>query len=55
MPRERSSRRRLLTLFLLLLVPAFSRQSLVAILSTHPSLDARLAQLRRLEAEGLAR
>ncbi len=39
----------------LMLVPAFSRQSLIGILSTHPSLDARLAQLRRLEAEGLAR
>ncbi len=39
----------------LLLVPAFSRQSLVGILSTHPSLEARLAQLRKLEAETLAR
>lgn len=39
----------------LLLVPAFSRQSLIGILSTHPSLEVRLAQLRRLEAEGLAR
>ncbi len=38
----------------LMLVPAFSRQSLIGILATHPSLDARLAQLRRLEAEGLA-
>ena len=38
----------------LLLVPAFSRQSLIGILSTHPSLDVRLAQLRRLEARELA-
>ena len=38
----------------LLLVPAFSRQSLIGILSTHPSLDVRLAQLRRLEAQELA-
>ena len=38
----------------LMLVPAFSRQSLIGILSTHPSLDARLAQLRRLEAQELA-
>lgn len=38
----------------LMLVPAFSRQSLIGILSTHPSLDVRLAQLRRLEAQELA-
>ena len=38
----------------LLLVPAFSRQSLIGILSTHPSLEVRLAQLRRLEAQELA-
>lgn len=37
----------------LLLVPAFSRGSLVALFATHPSLEARLAQLRRLEAEEL--
>lgn len=39
----------------LMLVPAFSRQSLIGILSTHPSIDVRLAQLRRLEAEALSR
>ena len=38
----------------LMLVPAFSRQSLIGLLATHPSLDARLAQLRRLEAQELA-
>ena len=38
----------------LMLVPAFSRQSLIGLLATHPSLDARLAQLRRLEAQALA-
>ena len=38
----------------LMLVPAFSRQSLIGILSTHPSLETRLAQLRRLEAQELA-
>ena len=37
----------------LMLVPAFSRRSLIGLLATHPSLDDRLAQLRRLEAEGL--
>jgi heat shock protein HtpX len=38
----------------LMLVPAFSRQSLIGLLATHPSLDVRLAQLRRLEAQELA-
>lgn len=38
----------------LMLVPAFSRQSLIGLLATHPSLEVRLAQLRRLEAEELA-
>lgn len=39
----------------LMLVPAFSRRSLIGLLATHPSLEDRLAQLRRLEAEGLER
>lgn len=39
----------------LMLVPAFSRQSLIGLLATHPSLEDRLAQLRRLEAEELGR
>ncbi|MBI3748104.1 MAG: zinc metalloprotease HtpX [Chloroflexi bacterium] len=39
----------------LMLVPAFSRRSFIGILATHPSLEDRLAQLRRLEAEGLER
>lgn len=39
----------------LLLVPAFSRGSLVGLFATHPSLEVRLAQLRRLEAAGLER
>ena len=39
----------------LLIVPAFSRQSLAGLLSTHPSLETRLEQLRRLEAAELAR
>ncbi len=39
----------------LLIVPAFSRQSLVGLLATHPSLETRLEQLRRLEAAELSR
>ena len=38
----------------LMLVPAISRGSLIGILSTHPSLETRLAQLRRLEAQELS-
>lgn len=38
----------------LMLVPAFSRRSLIGLLATHPSLEDRLAQLRRLEAQELA-
>ncbi len=37
----------------LMLIPAFSRRSLIGILSTHPPLEVRLAQLRKLEAQEL--
>ncbi len=35
----------------LMIVPAFSRESLASLFSTHPSIEQRLAQLRKLEAE----
>lgn len=39
----------------LMLVPAFSRGSLSVLLATHPPIEVRLEQLRRLEAAGLDR